>query len=48
MFDLAVFGASGAAADNDHLIGAIALTVSVIAMAEALRAVRYLKALLGA
>jgi hypothetical protein len=40
-------GAEGAMADADHLIGALALTVAVIAAAESARPLRYLNALLG-
>jgi hypothetical protein len=44
----AVFGTGGAAADSDHLVGALVLTVAVIVMAEVIRAGRYLNVLFGA
>ena len=47
MFAPAVFGTQGAAADSDHLVGAIVVTVSVIVMAEVIRAGRFLNVLLG-
>jgi hypothetical protein len=43
----AALGTQGAVADSDHVGGAVALTVAVIAMAEVVRAVRYLNVLLG-
>ena len=48
MFAPALFGTQGAAADSDHLVGALIATVAVIVMAEVIRAGRYLNALLGA
>ena len=48
MFAPAVFGMEGRAADSDHLVGALVTTVAVIAMAEVLRAARFLNILLGA
>lgn len=48
MFAPSVFGISGAAADSNHLAGAILVTNSVIVMAEVLRSGRYLNTLLGA
>jgi uncharacterized membrane protein len=48
MFAPAVFGATGRAADSDHLVGALITTVAVIVMAEVIRAGRFLNALLGA
>jgi hypothetical protein len=48
MFAPAVFGSEGRAADSDHLLGALATTVAVIAMAEVFRAGRYLNVLCGA
>jgi hypothetical protein len=47
MFAPSVFGTRGAAADSDHLIGALAVTIAVIAMAEVVRAGRFLNVLLG-
>lgn len=40
-------GADGAAANADHLIGALVVTVTVIALAEVTRAVRFLNIVLG-
>jgi len=48
MFAPAVFGTQGRAADSDHIVGAVILTVSVIAMAEVVRAGRFINLLLGA
>ncbi len=48
MFAPAVFGATGRAADSDHLVGALIATVAVIVMAEVIRAGRFLNILLGA
>lgn len=48
MFAPAVFGTEGAAADNNHLVGALVITVAVIAMAEVSRAARFLNLLFGA
>jgi hypothetical protein len=47
MFAPAVFGTQGAAADSDHLVGALIATVAVIVMAEVIRAGRFLNVLLG-
>ena len=43
-----VFGTEGAAADSNHLIGAVIATVAVIAMGEVARAGRFLNVLFGA
>jgi len=48
MFVPALFGTEGAAADSDHLVGALIVTVSVIVMAEVIRAGRYLNVVFGA
>jgi len=48
MFAPDVFGTTGRAADSDHLVGALLLTIAVIATAEVIRAVRYVNVLLGA
>jgi len=48
MFAPAVLGATGAVADSEHVIGAVALTVAAIAMAEPTRALRLVNVLLGA
>lgn len=42
-----VFGTEAAAADSNRLVGALIITISVIVMAEVIRAGRYLNALLG-
>ncbi|MBY0507761.1 MAG: SPW repeat protein [Bryobacteraceae bacterium] len=47
MFAPAVFRTRAAAADSDHLVGAIVVTISVIVMAEVIRAGRFLNVLLG-
>ncbi len=47
MFAPAFFGTQGGAADSDHLVGALITTVAVIAMAEVIRAGRFLNVLLG-
>ncbi|MEX2543004.1 MAG: vitamin K epoxide reductase family protein [Trueperaceae bacterium] len=44
----AVAGSGGAAANSDHLTGALVVTFAVIAMAEATRAVRYVNVPAGA
>ena len=48
MFSPAVFGTTGSAANSAHLTGALVVTVSIIAMAEVIRAGRFLNLLLGA
>jgi nucleoside-diphosphate-sugar epimerase len=48
MFTRATLGSDGTAADADHVIGALVLTVTATALAEVVRPVRYLNALLGA
>lgn len=48
MFAPAVFGTQGKAADSDHLVGALVVTVAVIAAAEVVRAGRFINALFGA
>lgn len=47
MFAPSVLGTQELAADSDHLAGAVVVTVSVIAMAEVIRAGRLLNILLG-
>jgi nucleoside-diphosphate-sugar epimerase/uncharacterized membrane protein len=47
MFTRLTLGSSGIMADADHLIGAIVVTVSVTALAEIVRPVRFLNGLLG-
>jgi nucleoside-diphosphate-sugar epimerase/uncharacterized membrane protein len=48
MFSRAALGSEGRAADADHVIGALVLTVSVTALAEVARPARYCNVLLGA
>jgi len=48
MFTRLTLGSSGVMADADHLIGSLVVTVSVTAMAETMRPVRFLNAVLGA
>ena len=43
----AIFQSGGFAADNDHLVGALAVTIAVIVMAEVVRVGRLLNVLLG-
>jgi hypothetical protein len=47
MFAPAVFGSEGGSADSDHLVGALVVTLAVIAMAEVMRAARFLNVLFG-
>jgi nucleoside-diphosphate-sugar epimerase len=47
MFSLAIFGAEGAIANSDHLIGALIITVAVCAMAEVARPLRFINLLFG-
>jgi nucleoside-diphosphate-sugar epimerase/uncharacterized membrane protein len=42
-----VFGTEGAQADSDHLLGALVVTVSITAMAEAARPARFINILLA-
>src|SRR3546814_935165 len=44
----AVLGTSGAAADSDHLVGALIVTITAVALAEPTRAFRYLNVGVGA
>lgn len=48
MFAPAVFQTQGAAANSDHLVGALVVTFSVIALGEVGRSVRWLNVLFGA
>jgi hypothetical protein len=41
MFTRLVYGTEGAMADSDHLVGALVITVAIIAMAEVVRALRF-------
>ena len=47
MFSRMAFGTSGTLADSDHLLGALAVTVSVIALTEPARALRFLNLPMG-
>jgi len=47
MVSRAVFGTSGAVAGNDHLAGALIVTVTVCAMAEVARPLRFLNVPFG-
>lgn len=47
MFSRLSLGTSGALADNDHLVGALVITVAVIAMAEVARPVRFINVFFG-
>ncbi|MGV6475573.1 SPW repeat domain-containing protein [Azotobacter vinelandii] len=47
MFTRLIFGASGAMANSDHLMGALLITVSVLAMAEVVRPLRLLNIPIG-
>lgn len=47
MFTRLTLGTAGVMADADHLIGALVITVSVTAMAEAARPLRYINSLFG-
>lgn len=48
MFTRLTLGTEGTLADADHLIGALAVTIAVSAMAESIRAARFLNICLGA
>jgi nucleoside-diphosphate-sugar epimerase len=48
MLSRPLFGASGEAANNDHLIGALVITVTAISVAELARALRFLNIAFGA
>jgi len=47
MFEPAMLGTMGRAADSNHITGALIITVSVIVMAEIIRAGRFINVLLG-
>ena len=47
MFSRLIFGTVPPMADSDHLVGALIITVAVIAMAEVGRALRFINVLLG-
>ena len=48
MFTRALLGTEGAMANSDHLMGALTITVAIIATAEVARALRFLNVLFGA
>ena len=48
MFSPSIFGTAGQAAHSDHLIGALIVTVAVIALADVSRATRFVNILFGA
>src|SRR3546814_16807998 len=43
-----VFGTEGAMANSDHLVGALVITVAIIATAEVARALRFVNVAFGA
>ena len=43
-----VLGSAGAAAHSDHLVGALIVTTAVIALADVVRAMRFLNLVFGA
>ncbi len=47
MFTRLIFGTQGAMADSDHLMGSLMITVSVLAMAEVARPLRFINLLFG-
>lgn len=47
MFTRLAFGSSGSMANSDHLVGALVVTFSVMAMAEVARPVRYINVAFG-
>lgn len=47
MFSRVVFGTAPPRADSDHLVGALVITVAVIAMAEVARPLRFINVLFG-
>lgn len=47
MFTRLIFGTAGALANSDHLMGALIITVSVLAMAEVARTLRLLNVFIG-
>ncbi len=48
MFTRLVFGTEDAMANSDHVVGALVITVAIIATAEVARALRFINAALGA
>lgn len=47
MFTRLIFGTEGAMADSDHLMGSLLITISVLAMAEVARPLRFLNIIIG-
>jgi nucleoside-diphosphate-sugar epimerase len=47
MFTRLIFGTGGEMADSDHLVGALIVTVAIIAMAEVARPLRFINGLFG-
>jgi hypothetical protein len=47
MFTRLIFGTGGEMADSDHLVGALTVTVAIIAMAEVARPLRFINGLFG-
>ena len=47
MLTRVLFGASGAMADSDHVVGALVITVAIIAMAEVARPLRFMNVAFG-
>jgi uncharacterized membrane protein len=47
MFAPSIFGSQGAAAHSDHLLGALSVTVAVVAIGEVARAARFVNILFG-
>jgi hypothetical protein len=47
MFSRLIFGTGGAITNNDHLVGALIITIAVCAMAEVARPLRFLNLLFG-
>jgi hypothetical protein len=48
MFTRLVFGTEGGMADSDHLMGALMITIAVLAMAEVARPLRFINMFFGA
>ncbi len=48
MFTRLLFGSQGTMANSDHVVGALAITVAIIATAEVARPLRFVNVLLGA
>src|SRR3546814_14138721 len=48
MFTRLIFGTTGAMANSDHLVGALVITVAIIATAEVARVLRFVNVAFGA